>query len=309
MYLESAADELVALPDGAESVLVPANPRLRALRESYARVNLPVTTHSRWAEDVVDWLVDLRRFRGDTLFVWHFRELPRLTALKYFIYAEYVRAHDPALLLERLGEDGAFGCWSFDVHGRGRYSRDLLDSVTQIYFLNRHLGILERPSLRVLDIGAGYGRLAHRMTQAVPNLVDYCCVDAVPEGTFLCEYYLDYRGVRPPARVVALDRLDTELEAGAFDLAVNIHSFSECPYAAIAWWIELLRRLRVPKVMIVPNDQDRLLSVEPDGSRRDFTTLLADAGYRRSAIEPSIADQAVTDLTWFDFRFLLFELA
>ncbi len=182
MYLESDADESVALPDGAESVLVPENPRLSSLRESYARVNLPVTTHSRWAEDVVDWLVDLRRFRGDTLFVWHFRELPRLTALKYFIYAEYVRAHDPASLLERLGEDGAFGCWSFDVNGRVRYSRDLLDSVTQIYFLDRHLGVLERPSLRVLDIGAGYGRLAHRMAQAVPNLVDYCCVDAVPEG-------------------------------------------------------------------------------------------------------------------------------
>ena len=53
----------------------------------------------------------------------------------------------------------------------------------------------------MLDIGAGYGRLAHRMSAAFPQLEDYCCVDAVPESTFLSEYYLRHRGCTPPARV------------------------------------------------------------------------------------------------------------
>jgi hypothetical protein len=308
-YLDNAADQSTPLPKGAESALRPGNPRLSALRESYARLDLPVNRHSRWAPDVVDWLVDLRSFRGDTLFVWHFRELHRVTMLKYFIYGEYVRSRDPGSLIDRLGEDGAFGCWTFEFDQRGRFSRDLLDSVNQIYFLDRHLGVLERPSLRVLDIGAGYGRLAHRMAQAVPNLTDYCCLDAVPEGTFLSEYYLGYRGVIPPARVVPLDLVDSEVEPDAFDLAVNIHSFSEIPYAAIEWWIAMLARLRVPKVLFVPNDRDRLLSLEPDGSRRDFSDLLGRAGYRLAVTEPVIEDAAVEALTGFDFRFMLFELA
>jgi len=307
-YIEAEGSSSTPLPSGAEAFLSSDNPRLRSLREAYARVDLPVTRHSRWAEDNVDWLVDLPRFRGDTLYMWSFREMPRVTAMKYFIYAEYMRARDHASLLEKLGEDGAFGCWTWDFDGRGRFSKDLLDAVNEIYFLDRHVGVLERPSLRVLDIGAGYGRFAHRMAQATPALTDYCCVDAVPESTFLAEYYLDFRGVAPPARVVPLDRLDEELGEDSFDLAVNIHSFVECPYAAIEWWIGLLRRLQVPKVLIVPNERDRLITLEPDGTKRDFAHLFADAGYRAVAVEPIIDDPVMERLTGFDFRFLLFEL-
>jgi hypothetical protein len=159
----------------------------------------------------------------------------------------------------------------------------------------------------VLDIGAGYGRLAHRMSEAVPALADYCCVDAVPESTFVSDYYLSHRGVAPPARVVALDEVESALVPGSFDLAVNIHSWPECTYAAIAWWVKQLERLDVPRIFLVPNEPTELLSLELDGSRRDFLPLLEAAGYRVKKSEPMIDDPAVRDLLQLDDHFFLLE--
>jgi hypothetical protein len=45
-------------------------------------------------------------------------------------------------------------------------------------------------------------RLAYRMSEALPNLAGYDCIDAVPVSTFLCEYYLGFRGVPDTVRVV-----------------------------------------------------------------------------------------------------------
>jgi SAM-dependent methyltransferase len=310
VYLTSLYDETVPLPSGAAEALSQDSPRLRELRDSYASLDLPVTADpSRWSDARVKSFLDLRYFRGETLFYWHYRELPRTTRLKYFVYMRYVRERDPGGLLDRLGEDGAFGCWTFSYPGYGLYSRDLLESVNEICFLERELGLSERDGFSVLDIGAGYGRLAHRMRQAYPQLRDYCCVDAVPEATFVSEYYLRERGCTPPARVASLDAIDGELETDGFDLAVNIHSFSECPHAAVEWWIDLLARLRVPRLLLIPNEPDELLTLEPDGSRRDFGPLLEEAGYRLIKREPVLEDAAVRELLQLEDRFHLFERA
>jgi pimeloyl-ACP methyl ester carboxylesterase len=222
---------------------------------------------------------------------------------------EYVAARDPRGLLGTLEEDGAFGCWTFSYPGRGRVSRDLLESVNELCFLDRQLELSARERFAVLDIGAGYGRLAHRMAAAYPDRVtDICCVDAVPESTFLSEYYLRHRGAAPPARVVSLGRVEAELVPGSFDLAVNVHSFSECTLEAIAWWVDLLARLAVPSLLIVPNEPQELLSLEPDGSRRDFAPLLARAGYRLRHREPVLDDPAVRELVGLHDHFHLFSL-
>jgi SAM-dependent methyltransferase len=305
-YLTSLYDDSGALPPGADAELSERNPRLRALREAYAALDLPVTAASRWNRSAVESFLDLRWFRGETLITWHYRELPRITALKYFVLLRYVAERDSLRLLERLDEDGAFGCWTFDYPGYGRVSRDLLESVNEIGFLERALSLSRRERFSVLDIGAGYGRLAHRMTTAFPALDDYCCVDAVPESTFLSEYYLSLRGCTPPARVVSLDRLEQDLAAGSFDLAVNIHSFPECTFAAVEWWIELLRRLEVPRLLVVPNEPDELLTLEPHGSRREFRPLIEGAGYRLAHSEPVVDDPAVRELTRVRDRFYLF---
>jgi SAM-dependent methyltransferase len=279
---------------------------LRELRAAYGRLDAPVRARSVWKPSLLDAQLDLRYFRGESPYVWQYREWPRAMALKYFIFAGYVRGRDKRNLLARLGEDGAFGSWTFTYPGHGRVSRDLLDSVNEISFLDRHLGILDQPRLRVLDIGAGYGRSAVRMSQATPNLADYCCVDAIPESTFLCEYYLRHRRVSPPARTVPLHEIETALEPDSFDLALNVHSFSECTFDAVAWWIDRLAALRVPDLLIVPNDRDELLSFEPDGTRRDFRFLLEDAGYQLAVSEPVIDDPAVQELLRVPDQFLLF---
>jgi putative sugar O-methyltransferase len=304
-YLTAPFDPTVPLPDSAQTLRGTA-PRLTELRRRYAELDLPPLAASRWRPDAVDAFLDHRYFRGDSLITWHYRELPRATRLKYFLYAQYVRERDELGLLDRLVEDGAFGCWTFDYPGHPRYSRDLIESVNELSFLQRELGIAQRERLSVLDIGAGYGRLAHRMTSALPNLSDYCCVDAVPESTVLCEYYLAHRGCTPPARVLALDELSANLTRGSFDLAVNVHSFPECTYAAVCWWLELIADLRVPHLLIVPNEPGRLETLEADGSRRDFAPAIAHAGYEPARVEPVITDPAVAELVRVCDEFHLF---
>lgn len=300
-YLTSLYDDSVPLPEDA-AALTSENPRLRELRDAYAALTSPVTEGSRWNRERVEGFLDLRYFRGETLITWHYRELPRITELKYFVFARYIAGRDPRGWLESLDEDGAFGCWTFTYDGLGRVSRDLLESVNELCFLDRELGL--GAGTRVLDIGAGYGRLAHRMTSAL-DVADYCCVDAVPESTFVSEYYLRRRGATPPARVVPLPEVDA-LTPGSFDLAVNIHSFPEAPYAAIEWWVRQLERLEVANLLIVPNEPTELLSMETDGSRRDFMPLLEGAGYRLSKREPTIDDTAVRELLGLHDHFHLF---
>lgn len=295
-WMTTRHDDSVALPAGAESELQPDNPRLRELREAYAALDLPVRDASRWHPAAVDDFLDLPWFRGETLITWHARERPLVSRLKYLLLLHHVAARDERGLLDRLGEDGAFGCWTWEYPGHPRVSRDLLESVLELGFLERELSLSQRESFRVLDVGAGYGRLAHRAAQAYDNLADWCCVDAIPESTFLAEWYLGFRGVGPAARVVALDRMDEELRPDGFDLAVNVHSFSECTHTAVAWWAARLAELRVPRLLVVPNDGRELLTQEADHSRRDFLPLLEAAGYRRVRCEPVIDDPAVAEL-------------
>jgi SAM-dependent methyltransferase len=270
-------DDRRPLPASA-SELSPESPRLRELRAAYARADPAVRVHSQWSQEIVSSWLDLRYFRGDNAFVWHYRESRRLSELKYLVYVQDVVARDTPGLLEALGEDGAFGCWTYEFDDLPTVSRDLLDSVNELLFLDAELGVLGGSQPRVLDIGAGYGRMAHRYVSAVPATADYCCVDAIAESTFLSEYYLRHRELAPPARVVPLTEV-TDLQPGAFDLAMNIHSWSECPLEAIEWWVAQLDRLRVPTLFVVPNEADGFASREVDGSRRDFLPALERAGY------------------------------
>lgn len=295
-----------SLPSGADEVLREDNPRLLELRASYARLDWPVCVHSRWQSANVTGFLSLKYFRGDTVYLWHYRDSDELAQLKYFLYLRYLIERDRPGLLDRLEEDGAFGCWTYEFPSYKVCSRDLLDSVNELLFLERRLSILDWKGLRVLDIGAGYGRLAHRASQAVEGLSTYCCADAVPESTFLCEYYAAFRGVAPPVRSIPLPEVPT-LPPGGFDLAVNIHSFSECPLAAIEWWMSLLARLRVPRLFLVPNERTGFLSTEADGTRKDYLPVIDAAGYSSVAEEWAFDDPAVRKAIGIDDRFCLFE--
>jgi hypothetical protein len=143
------------------------------------------------------------------------------------------------------------------------------------------------------------------MTAAAPGLTDYCCVDAIAESTFLADYYLSFRGCSPPARVVPLPEVE-ELEPGTFDLAVNVHSFSECTLEAVRWWVGQLERLRVPSVFVVPNEADGILSKEPDGSFHSLLPVFEAAGYVPIVKERAISDRATRELSLLNDNFYLF---
>lgn len=308
MYPEVGSDAAVPLPPGARETLRRDHPRLIELEARYQALGSPLSRHTMWQEGHRTEKLDLANFRGDNVYVWQLRGMGQQARLKYFLYGQYVRAFDTRGLLDLLIEDGQFGCWTFRYSGLPRLSRDLLDSINELYFLDRELDLFARTNLTVLDVGAGYGRLAHRMSYAVPGLTRYYCVDAVPESTFLSEYYLRHRGCQEKAIVVPLDEIAATLPTEGIDLAVNIHGFSEVGLEVISSWLDELARRDVPWLLIVPNDHERLLSWEADRSRHDYMPLLEARGYRLRCSEPIIRDPDVRELSRVKAdHFLLFE--
>ncbi|WP_428966167.1 putative sugar O-methyltransferase [Micromonospora fluostatini] len=287
-------------------VLVDDNEELTDLRRRYQALVSPLRPGRFWRHNTRQRDFNLRYFRGDNAYVWQLRQLGENPRLKTYLYARYVAAMDERGLLGRLAEDGAFGCWTFGYRSLPLVSRDLLDSVNEIYFLDRHWGLLSREGYTVLDVGAGYGRLAHRMVEACPGLHRYLCVDAIAESTFLSRQYLRFRGVDDKAVVLDLDEWEEKAAAARPDLAVNVHSFSEMPMSAITAWIGRLARLEVPALLIVPNEGADLLSHEDDYARLDFSPVLAEHGYSLAASEPIIRDDDVRELTGLRDHFLLF---
>jgi len=301
-----SADDSIALPRGAAEDLRADHPKLRDLRERYAKLDLPVSIHSQWHAKKVSIELDLQRFRGDNVYVWQYRQMRTGAArLRQYLAMKYVESRDALGLLPKLKEDGLFGCWLFQYGSRPAVSRDLLDSVNEINFLEQKIGLTGQPGLRVLDIGAGYGRLAYRMAEALPNLAAYDCVDAVPESTFLCSYYLNYRGVNTKARAIPLDRLGEEL-ARQYHLAVNIHSFSECRREAIRWWLQRVAERDIPWLLVVPNDPEQLLSTESNGEHLDFLPDVTAAGYELACKAPVYDDAELLDLISVRDHYFLF---
>ncbi|HSW11578.1 MAG TPA: class I SAM-dependent methyltransferase [Solimonas sp.] len=296
----------------ATAAEVPA--RLQELRARYDRLDLPAVQHSAWARrsasggqvDTGLGGVDLARFRAQSAYVWAYADANVLAnRMRYYMFADHVRRHDPLGLLDRLQEDGAYGCLTFDFEGLPRISRDLLDSVLELNVLQDWCGLLQDRSLRVLDVGAGYGRMAQRLAEAGGRPAVYDAVDAVAESTWLCEHNLAQRGIGAPYRVLPLD----EFAGGSqgYDLALNIHSFSECTQVAIRWWLEQLVERGVQRLFLVPNDGQQLLSTEADHSRLDCAGELQRCGFRRVQARPMFADGNLATLTGISDWYLLYE--
>jgi hypothetical protein len=287
----------------------PRDPHLVELRSRYAALRLPMQPASdqQWGAEFCAREIPIDAFRADSAFLWQDRHgfAGPDPAATYRAYADYLRDIDRRRLLDSLGEDGAFGCQTFSHQGR-LISRDLLDSVNELAFLDRAWGLFARDHVTVLDIGAGYGRMAHHMSGSVPGLKHYVCVDAIPESTYLCDVYLRSREVpRTLARVVALDQLD-ELAGTAFDLAINIRSFTEMPYHSVISWLDLIDKLGVPDLFVIPNYRNSLCgSGSSREQRRDFLPDLLSRGFRLTDDEPVIDDAALRRAGWNE-HFMLF---
>lgn len=270
------------------------SPELQALRQRYAALEDIVGTSTVWLPGYVA-PEDLVYFRGDNCYVWQFQDFN--TPEKYVLTYLYLKTIDTLGLFDLLTEDGDYGAFTFptgdtDKNGNELFvSRDLLDSVNELLFLERALQISRRPGLKVLDIGAGYGRLAYRAVTALRNIDTYFCIDAIAESTFISSYYLTTKGVGR-TRVVAFDD-QQDLVPGTIDLAVNIHSFSECAIEAVDYWVSRCAELEIEHLFIVPN-----MSGEGEKTVRlingtDFTPILAQYGYYLSHAEPKYLNSEV----------------
>jgi len=255
-----------------------SNPRLQELSSRYAEARL--FDNSFWKAKKIDLL----NFRGE----WNY--LAQLdyagTERKYLMSAAYVAALDDQQFLERLSEDSLFGAVTIKVLDNFIISRDLLDSVLEIRFLSRQLKLDIEKQYVGLDIGAGYGRFAHRFTALFPKSQIYC-VDGVAVSTFLCDFYMRYRECNDRAESIPLYEM-SRLSNVKIDFATNIHSWSECPLSAVKYWLDLLADLRVRFLFVVPNwldDKQMFLTIETDGRRVSFLPEIERHGYRLKVIE------------------------
>ena len=109
------------------------------------------------------------------------------------------------------------------------------------------------------------------------------------------------------ARTVPLDQIQEQLKHNPVDVAVNIHSFSECTLPAINWWCALLSCSGVKHLMIVPNAAPteglRLLAYE----FHDFQPVI-EKFYRLIAKEPKYDDPLVQKYAINPTYYYLFEL-
>src|SRR5581483_382393 len=226
-YYFPSHDEEKGLPAGAAAALSPDSPRLAELRAAYEASDSPASVPTQWNDGFLKKNLSLAWFRGDNAYVWQMRMYADSARTRTYLTLLDIESRDRLGLLKTLTEDGLFGAFTFQYGDRAPVSRDLLDSVNEINYLDEQMGLTKIEGLRVLDIGAGYGRLAHRMTTALDNLAAYDCTDAIAVSTFLCEYYTKFRGVSDRVSVVPLSVVSTGLR-DRYDVAVNIHSFSEC---------------------------------------------------------------------------------
>jgi len=297
--LTVGASRACDLAPETRAYLSPSNPVLLELKERYAALDGP--EHSFWGS----WeaKVDLLRFRGesDYLSQAYFRD----TLRRYELTSVYVEMIDTDGWLRCLTEDRRFGVKVWDVLPGVLVTRDLLDSIIELRFLKEALGWQEGDDPRVLDIGAGYGRFAHRFVHVAPRgRID--CIDAIATSTFLCRFYLEFRGCGERAHVVPFDRR-SDLESGAYALAVNIHSWSECTLAFVREWLGLLRDLRVPYLFIVPH-RDDLATKETDGSSESYLGEMRRYGFRLLRRQRKFARSAEVDRAGiFPTTYYLFE--
>lgn len=259
-----------------------------ALEARYAQFGGPASVSTVWSETRVQQ-IDPDQFRGDNPFVYRSRDGNSFDS--YRITYEYAKAHGSLGLFDKLSEDGSFGVETVELDGR-LVSRDLLDTVGEIEFLNRHIG---SDAKGLLDIGAGYGRLVAGVA-ASGWTSPVIATDAVPLSTVLCQRYIRHKGLASKVQVAPLDKVGEVLSRTKPNVATNVHSFSEMPESAVRWWTQLLQDNDVEWLLVVPGRDDpgsSPHSMEPSGRPAPLTPAFAEYGYELVASEPKYLDPEV----------------
>lgn len=178
--------------------------------QSGSKEDMPQQMHS--------WTVDSeipKDFRGESPLMWQQGGYDDWESYAAALRAAHmlVQERDQAGLLRAMGpEDGAFGAQcTHSKHGK-LLSRDLLDSANELSFLEEHLHLSHWPcGTTMVDLGSGYGRFAHRVSQTFRHL-QVICTDGVAHSLAVSERYLRFRAVPSEcARVVPADEIEHEL--------------------------------------------------------------------------------------------------
>jgi hypothetical protein len=245
-----------------------SNPRYKFWADLYSSDFNSLSFWSDWLKDS-----DLANFRGENVFVTQIgRGFLKKKYLNSYLYSLGV---DHAEVYSKLDlDDGAFGAIRVKIGKDTIVTRDQIDSVIEINYLIKKIQLNPEEEIKFLDIGSGYGRFASNALKFFPRATVFCA-DVVPQASFVAEYYLHQIGFLDRVRLGSYDQLKN---AGNFDIAINIHSFSESPYESIEKWILIVRKAQVKFLFIVPSGNG-LMSYEPDKSRKDYFPLLTSSGY------------------------------
>lgn len=256
-------------------------------KEKISRKRMPT---SMWTVINQKKEINLPHFRSDNKYIYQTRDnnTPDSAVLTY----KYIKNKDRLNILSLSKETGDFGAEVVQIPTYGLVSRDLVDSVTELNFLENKIGMSKIENLTIFDIGAGYGRLALHSIINLGNIKKYICLDAVEESLGLCEFYLKYKNIDPEKyQVTTLPERFTPPEKS---IAVAIHSFSEMPINSIVSWVGFLQKMGTSWLFIVPNRESHngqnLLSTEKDGARIDYSKLFPKYGFERYGIFPKYDD-------------------
>ena len=209
-------------------------------------------------------------FRGENAFVWQ-EQLGdnKETYIEY--YKKIIKSIDKDNLLNKTFECGSYGCKCYDFDNI-KISRDLLDSILEIYFLKSFFPNLNELSL--LEIGGGYGRLCKRYLDCIPNS-KYYITDAIPQSTFLSKLYLNGKN----DSVINLYDIPEKIKTLKIDIAVNIHSFPECNINDIEWWIKLINSNKIKYIFYVPNNPQSTPEFMPSNTGESILDLFNKYNY------------------------------
>lgn len=207
-----------------------------------------------------DAAAHLSSCRADSAFMWQSRGAPQMEYHDSLRRAHLLIEQRDAKIgfLTKVSEDGLFGAdVTLTTDGTTMLSRDLLDSVNEMCFLEEMLQIGKWEAETVLDVGSGYGRWAHRAALALPML-RILSADAIPSSAAIASAYLSYRGLSAAAGDVLLLRDRDAFDLGphvakAPRLALAVHSLPEMSPRARSWWLHGLHQLGVPWLFVVTN--------------------------------------------------------
>ena len=237
------------------------------LDKLYKSLNLYPEDMGVWDPKHIEKL-DISNFRSDNVYVWQTRGSHEKQYLVSFLLA---KLQDHANLLALISEDGTFGAETYEFLGE-KVSRDRMDSSLEINFLIECVTSKRLGNYKILDIGAGYGRLAKNLCKVFPD-IQVSCVDSVPISTAISEFYLQSQINSGQITTYDLASL-TKIPVNSIDLATNVHSFSEMSLESVRNWAHFLREKRVPKLFIVPNPSELRLN-----SGEDYQHIFEDYGY------------------------------